>query len=231
MLSVIMPHLRLAVELDVMAARTVEQAVKNADHPSQIEMIIVDSGSRKTAAVQVWCDQVMRYASMWLQILDRGLSYAEAANLGLHIARGEIISVLNNDCIPPLHWDTLLEEGMMSAPQGVVTGTDLYRGPVVIADEPWGAFWAMPRVVYQKVGDLDEQFVYGMFEDQDYWCRVHQCGYSVSQYGALVCQHIGSATFQSLPNGPSIYSLNRRYMRRKWDADSYRDWKQSISES
>lgn len=116
--------------------------------------------------------------------------YPVAVNKGLRRATGGILVVLNDDTeINDKEWLIKL------------SGRGIYgwrMHPFFITGRlvPDGACWAMSREVYEKLGDLDEQFADGYgFDDSDYWIRAEQNGILLID-GKVDIKHAESATFK-----------------------------------
>jgi GT2 family glycosyltransferase len=75
-----------------------------------------------------------------------------------------------------------------------------------------------PRVVWEQVGELDEAFGIGLFEDDDYTYRVRALGYDVACAEDVFVHHHHSASFGEL--SPTVYdemfARNRSYFESKW---------------
>jgi hypothetical protein len=72
---------------------------------------------------------------------------------------------------------------------------------------------AVPRVVWDEVGPLDEGFGIGMFEDDDHVARVRAAGYRVVLARDVLVAHLGEATLGTLaPTGlyGELFHHNRR---------------------
>jgi len=79
---------------------------------------------------------------------------------------------------------------------------------------------AMRRGVFEEVGELDEQFGVGMFEDDDYSIRVKQKGYRVICAADVFVHHFGQAAFGKLIRTGQydrIFDENREKFERKWN--------------
>ncbi len=79
---------------------------------------------------------------------------------------------------------------------------------------------AMRREVYARIGELDEQFGMGFFEDDDYCRRVEQAGLEVYCAQDVFVHHHLSASFDSL--GVEIkrvlFEKNKAIYEAKWGA-------------
>jgi GT2 family glycosyltransferase len=79
---------------------------------------------------------------------------------------------------------------------------------------------ALRRNVFEEVGELDEQFGVGMFEDDDYSIRVKQKGYRVVCAADAFVHHFGQAAFGKLirtGHYDRIFDENRARFERKWN--------------
>ena len=78
---------------------------------------------------------------------------------------------------------------------------------------------AMRRDVFDEVGELDEQFGIGMFEDDDYSIRVKRKGYRVVCAADSFVHHFGQAAFGKLirtGHYDQLFDENRAKYERKW---------------
>nr|UXE44555.1 hypothetical protein Hi04_10k_c2582_00042 [uncultured bacterium] len=75
-----------------------------------------------------------------------------------------------------------------------------------------------PRVVWEQVGELDEAFGMGLFEDDDYTYRVRALGYDVACAEDVFIHHHHSASFGELTAAAydELFAKNRRYFESKW---------------
>ncbi|HMD71989.1 MAG TPA: glycosyltransferase [Bryobacteraceae bacterium] len=76
----------------------------------------------------------------------------------------------------------------------------------------------LPRRVWLHVGELDEGFGLGLFEDDDYACRVRAAGYETACAEDVFVHHHGSASFGQLAPAEygELFARNRGYFESKW---------------
>ena len=76
----------------------------------------------------------------------------------------------------------------------------------------------IPRRVWQEVGELDEAFGIGLFEDDDYAMRVRRAGYEVACAEDVFVHHHHSASIGALTQGAyqRLFRRNRLYFESKW---------------
>jgi GT2 family glycosyltransferase len=75
----------------------------------------------------------------------------------------------------------------------------------------------MPRVVYADVGQLDEAYGLGFFEDDDYCRRVERAGWRIECAEDVFIHHHLSASFNKLGKGrKELLERNRRIYEAKW---------------
>jgi hypothetical protein len=76
----------------------------------------------------------------------------------------------------------------------------------------------VPRRVWERVGQLDERFGIGMFEDDDFSSRVRATGYRVFDVEDCFVHHFGNGSFNQLPTGESarIFEANKQRYEEKY---------------
>ena len=77
---------------------------------------------------------------------------------------------------------------------------------------------AMRRDVYERVGDMDEAFGVGFFEDDDYCRRVEQAGLEVACAEDVFVHHHLSASFDALraERRQALFEANKALYEEKW---------------
>ncbi|MFE4714201.1 MULTISPECIES: glycosyltransferase family 2 protein [Paenibacillus] len=200
--------------------RTCVEAIR-AWTDTPYEIIVVDNASQDGTAE--YCrSQKLAFISL---PVNRG--FPAACNLGLQLASGDEVLLLNNDVVVSSRWLTNLKAALYSAPGigivGPVTNyasgrqqvkteyTDLpgYHEAAKIANVPdprkWirtqrlvGLCFLLKREVLNSVGLLDERFSPGHYEDDDYCYRARQQGYRLLIAGDCLVHHEGSASFKEV---------------------------------
>jgi GT2 family glycosyltransferase len=84
---------------------------------------------------------------------------------------------------------------------------------------PHGVCFAVRSTVFESIGNFDENFRVGQFEDTDFFRRAHNAGFSSATIGASFIHHFSSITQKALKRTPigSYESENRAYFRKKWN--------------
>ena len=77
---------------------------------------------------------------------------------------------------------------------------------------------AMRRDVFERVGELDERFEVGLFEDDDYARRVHGLGLRIVCAEDTFVHHVGRASFGTLAarRYKALFARNRARFEAKW---------------
>jgi GT2 family glycosyltransferase len=81
-------------------------------------------------------------------------------------------------------------------------------------------FCAMvPRRVWNGVGELDERFAVGMFEDDDFSLRLRQSGFRIVTAEDCFVHHFGQGSFSQLASERynQVFEENRRRFEAKWN--------------
>ena len=178
---------------------------------------------------------------------EKNLGFSAGNNVGLRAARGEFLVLLNNDTYVTPGWVRGLCNHLRADPGlgllGPVTnnigneakldirydGMDemMQKAGLHTRAHPGqrlplrtAAFFcvAMRRDVYERVGDMDEDFGVGFFEDDDYCRRVEQAGLSVACAEDVFVHHHLSASFDALKAEAKreLFEANRAIYEKKW---------------
>ena len=222
---------------------------RETDYPN-FEVIVVDNAS--TDGTAEWLASKAAHEPRLTVIANadnRGFSAAN--NQGLRASHGEFLCLLNNDTVVTRGWLSTLIGHLRKSPKLGLVGpvsnmvgneAKVPVGYTDIRDMPrWARAYcrqhdgetvpmimlgffcvALRREVYQKVGELDEQFGVGYFEDTDYCYRTRQQGYELRFARDAFVHHWQGASFRLLGDNHfvSIYQGNQRLFETKWGADS-----------
>ncbi len=179
------------------------------------------------------------------------LGFAGANNQALRAARDGFICLLNNDTVVSRGWLSTLCGHLRKMPAGGMVGpvsnmvgneAKIPVGYANIDDMPaWAAHYcrlhdgesfpiimlgffcvAFPRELYERIGELDERFGLGYFEDTDYCYRAKQAGYEMRCVRDAFVHHWQGASFRLLGNDAfhGIFQENQNRFESKWGADS-----------
>ncbi|MFH0994524.1 MAG: methyltransferase domain-containing protein [Pseudomonadota bacterium] len=221
----------------------IESVLNDTDYP-HYEVIVVDNGSADgTPAYLKGLDH--RHLSVIRNSENRG--YSAANNQGLRKASGQYLCLLNNDTVVTGAWLSTLVGYLEANPKigmvGPVTNAIANEAKIEVGyrnllDMPaWAqnycrqhrgkleeismiAFFCMvmPRHAFVVVGELDEQYGVGMFEDDDYNRRVKDAGYLVRLARDAYVHHWQRASFKLMgeDNYLKIHRENEKKYRAKW---------------
>lgn len=169
---------------------------------SDYEVIIIDNGS--TPAWQGLSKFIRN---------EKNLGFPIAVNQGIKIATGEIIIILNNDTLVSPHWLERFEYhlktfDMVGPVSNCISGSQqLPAGAYAFVDSKLGQIYpwhrlvffcvAIKKVVFDKIGLLDEQFSPGNMEDDDFCMRAIEVGFKLGIAEDIFIYHLGTATFKT----------------------------------
>lgn len=216
-----------------------------SDYPN-LELIVVDNASADDTPgyLRAWA-QAGGDRHVILNPDNRG--FAAANNQGLATATGDYLVMLNNDTHVTPGWVATLVGHLRRTPSlgmlGPVTNNigNEARIDIRYADmeqmlQAAGHYTArhagqltplhtaaffcvmMPRHVYAKVGDLDEAFGIGMFEDDDYCRRVQKEGWQIACADDVFIHHHLSASFNKIKQEKrqAMFERNKALYEAKW---------------
>ena len=224
--------------------RSLTSLIHNSDIP--FELVLVDDGS--TDATAVWLDRLSANINAgWypkitgVRVLHNPArtSCAEASNLGVAAASGDIIVWCNNDMLYGPNWlSPLVKIAATDANVGIVGPWPLKvplnrEGDVVIEfaalaathvvpDDPAlfssGAPFVFRRGILNMIGGyfFDQRFAPAYFEDWDLYNRLLTAGLHFGLTRRSVYYHYGGITCNQFPNRAAIFHDNRRRFLEKW---------------
>lgn len=214
---------------------------------NRLEIIVVDNCSRDEtpARLQAWRDQ--QPANRHAILNDENRGFACAVNQGLRRAKGEFLVILNNDTIVSPGWARGLRRHLQRDPSiGLIcpitnnigneaqvalpgrTPHEVFRSALAYSLERSGdtisltiaAFFCvmLSKSVWDRIGELDERFFPGFFEDDDYCLRVRAAGWRIACAEDVFVYHELSASFdrEGALRRQEIFERNKRLFEEKW---------------
>lgn len=226
--------------------KCVESILNRTAYPNY-ELIIVDNCSADGTA-EYLRELEKQESRVRVQINETNRGFAGGNNDGLRMARGEYFVLLNNDTIVTRGWLTGMlrhyRDGGRVGLVGPLTNSigNEARIPVTYRDEKGIAVFAydytqrhigeeyphqgvlamfclmISRDAYETIGELDESFGVGMFEDDDYSLRALRHGFDIVMAEDVFIHHAESASFKKMDNDKrmTLYNRNREYFESKW---------------
>lgn len=223
-----------------------ESLFRNTDYPNY-EVIVVDNNS--SDETPRYLSKLNRlYDNLKIILNETNFGFAKANNLGIRESSGDYIVLLNNDTITPRGWLSRLLKHLDDPKIGIVGPMTNFVGNEAKAQvnyKTWAEMeefaqdhtWknheriadihmlamfclAMRRDAFEEIGELDERFGIGMFEDDDYSMRAKQKGYRVVCAADAFTHHFGQAAFGKLirtGHYDHIFNENREKFERKWN--------------
>jgi len=222
-----------------------ESIFQRTDYPN-FEVIVVDNAS--TDGTPQWLTQKAQEEPRLRLILNaENRGFAAANNQALRLAQGRFLCLLNNDTVVTRGWLSTLIGYLQQQPGVGMVGPvsnavgNAAKVPVAYRNLKHMHRWAeeycrrhqnvtepidmlgffcvaMRRDVFRKVGELDEQFGLGYFEDDDYCRRVRAAGYELRFARDAFVHHWQSAAFSLLDRNDycALVSKNTELFQAKW---------------
>jgi GT2 family glycosyltransferase len=210
------------------------------------ELIVVDNASGQCTRDYIEALAARNHhVRLISNVNNRG--FAAAVNQGLRRARGEVVIVVNNDIVVTPGWSNRLLAHLQDPTIGAVgpvtnrcgneaeipTSYRTYGEMLAFADECAGAHvgqltdlpmlvmfcTAIRRDVVDLIGELDERFGIGMFEDDDYARRLAAAGLRMVCAEDVFVHHFGEASFSRLYESgrrSKLFDTNRVRFEEKW---------------
>jgi GT2 family glycosyltransferase len=226
-----------------------ESLLANTDGP-EYEVIVVDNGSADGTPAYLH-ELAQRRPAVRVVRNGSNCGFAPAMNLGLSLATGDVLVLLNNDTIVPRGWLAGLLAHLENPAVGLVgpvtnrtgneaqiavpyrTYAEFERFAVSHCGAHRGAAFeirmlamycvALRRHVYEQVGPLDERFEFGLFEDDDYAMRTRAAGYRMLCAEDVFVHHFGQA---SIGDSSFVRDYGKLFHenRRRWEEKWFLEW-------
>jgi GT2 family glycosyltransferase len=142
-----------------------------------------------------------------LIIVNDGIGFGAAVNIGFKLARGDYFIVANNDT-------KLINGTLRSLPDE--------RGVTVpyiedSRDDNPRCFYCMPRWVYDEIGGYDEQFEIGYWEDDDLIMRLKEADIPIFLNDRVEVSHFNGGGLTVKRFGEQeLFDKNKERFIKKW---------------
>ncbi len=237
---IVVTYNNLSYTIDCLAS-----VVANSQY-NALEIIVVDNASvdGTTEYLQSWAHESPNRAVI---LNNKNAGFAAANNQGLAIAKGEFFVLLNNDTFVTPGWVRTLHNHLKRDSSigliGPVTNNIGNEAKIVLAyknmdqmvsaakkytsahinkisDIATTAFFCVmfSRDLYNNIGQLDESYGLGFFEDDDYCRRVEFAGLRIVCTDDVFVHHQLSASFLKLPSQirRNLFLKNKVIYESKW---------------
>ena len=219
--------------------------IKNTAWPNW-ELIYADNCS-SDATPNILSGLAAEDARVRAVLLDRNLGFAGGNNAAARLASGDYQVFLNPDTVVTSGWIHRLLMPLMKDPQvgmsapvtnhsGNQTRIDVsYSGAAEmeefaasLARARHGQTLQVPmapllcaalrRQTWEQIGELDERFRVGMFEDDDYGLRLSRAGLKTVTAEDCFIHHFGNGSFRQLDpeQSTALFNANRDIFEKKW---------------
>lgn len=191
---------------------------------TSFEIIVVDNNSTDQTH-EVLVELTNKHTNIRYVRLNTNKGFSGAVNVGITSAVSNYLVILNNDTIVSNYWlDRLIAAMQSDSGIGIISPVTNYigEGPQIdqlaveicvdqidawsdhIKDRPLGfqpsrlVFFCclIQRSVIDQIGLLDEQYLVGNYEDDDYCLRTIMAGYKLAIANNSFVYHHGSKTFE-----------------------------------
>jgi len=228
-----------------MSKDSIDTVLNRSFYPNK-EIIVVDNASKPDTVRML--KKYQNNPEIKLILNRENYGFAKGNNIGTRLATGDYIVLLNNDILATPGWLERLVYHASSKGVGLVgpvtnsigneakidieydhtNRRQMERRVRKYTSQYWGktqnlrniaAFcWIYPKTVYDKIGELDERFGRGMFEDDDYCRRVKKAGYQILCTEDAFIHHFGGASFKQIVSREylDLFEANKKKFESKW---------------
>jgi GT2 family glycosyltransferase len=234
--------MRVTVVIPVWNGETVLEAcltaVFNHSSPHLQNVICVENGSRDGSRQLI----ATQFPQVTLLPQPTNLGFAGGVNVGLRAAAGDLLVLLNQDCLVQPGWlDALCQTIEQNPAMGIVGGQIFNADGSVnhagaILERPLaygrhlttedgqveyvtGAMFGITRRAWETVGEFDEGFFPAYFEEVDYCFRASQAGLAIGYVPEATAVHLFNN--KSWQTDPIRHTANQHAMRYRFVAKQF----------
>lgn len=201
------------------------------------EIILIDNASKEKTASFLE-DFSLRYKDKVRLIRnDENLGFIKAANQGLDYAKADFVCLLNNDTVVTEGWlgelvaaagensqigllnpssNTVGQKADLNRIEAFAASLRAYHGQFEEMAVVSGFCMLMRREVIEKVGNLDEAYGMGNFEDTDYSRRAVDAGFLCGRALASYVYHREGTSFFKIRNYDADFRKNQELFYSRW---------------
>lgn len=201
-----------------------------------VRLILIDNGSHPPT--REYLERLKETSPLPVLLIrnEENLGFIKATNQGIRAGDSPWICLLNNDTVVTAGWLTEMLKVAADPAIGLVNPTSNSLGfhPEKASLEtyaeglkPLAGQWAeLPmalgfcllarRSLLDQVGQLDESFGMGNFEDEDLSLRVKRTGLRCVRACASYVHHEEKTSFRDLPDWEEQFRANRRRFEERW---------------
>lgn len=219
------------------------------------EIIVIENGSRDGSSE--WLRKQLDIKCIFNK---ENKGFPKGCNQGMTIARGSEILLLNSDVIVTPRWLEQMKRALYSDNnvgavscvtnncsnlQKIEVNYNNIDELIYFADKynhsdqnKWLSYYVlvgfcflMRKSVYEEIGEMDEEFTPGNYEDDDYSFRIRLAGYKLFVCHDTYIHHFGSGSFIKKRNSDeykiyiekyqALLSRNKEYFCKKWNVPNY----------
>lgn len=213
------------------------------ENTQDYEIIVIDNGSEPAFKAP------FMEAPITVLRNDENKGFPVAVNQGIRAARGDVIILLNSDCIVTPGWADMLldamEEYQIVAPvtnycagmqcvqvpeyqsieglnQSAQEWAENFNGEVEPVNYVIGFCMAFHRALYDELGEFDESLWPCSGEEIDFCLRARAAGHNVGIVLGCYVHHEGSQTFKAMDiDYEAICKRNDAHLAEKWGRDFF----------
>jgi GT2 family glycosyltransferase len=212
--SIIIPTYCPVPEVADLLQQCVEKIAKHTVLP--YELIVIEQGKRYFKQSPA---QVTVYSSF-----DEPIGYAKAVNIGVGMAQGEYLFIVNNDIFVPHGWDhALIRDYELTHGCAMMSACDRPEVTSIQHDVSWWSCVCINRQRWKEIGPLNDELLNYRFHDQDWSIRATKAGYRVCRDGYVQVQHFEASTYRHMQ--PTVNEGGERAeMIRRYGVAHFYEW-------
>ena len=202
----------------------IDRLKRHTYHPYRL--IVIDNGSL-TPAMEYLESLKGAFPGYVLIRNDKNLGFVKAVNQGMAESTNDYLCILNNDAYVTDNWLTSLIDTVETGPRNIGIANpasnifgqgdkDGERGEYQELDSCRGFCMLIRKEVISGIGNFDEVYGMGYFEEKDFCKRAVNEGYICIRAKSSYVFHKDKLSFNKLGNRDKIFSENERIYNEKW---------------